>query len=102
MPVVQPHLKPFVCEGLLDNNVRCAVLIDVERRERQSRLIGLESEFIVLTRSDVEFNPKELSTVELPSIKEHSAIWLLVVVKICRNKSVLKRISKQTWTGFNL
>ncbi|MGA8739845.1 MAG: hypothetical protein WB561_01515, partial [Terracidiphilus sp.] len=84
------------------NDVRRAVLIDVERRERQSRLIGLESEFIVLTPGDVEFNPKELSTVELASIKEHSAIWFLIVVKICRNKSVLKRISKQTWTRSNL
>ncbi len=97
MPIVQPHLKPLVCKGLLNNDVRRAVLIDVERRERQSRLIGLESEFVVLTRSDVELNSEELSTVALAYVKEHRAIWLLVVVEICRNKSVLKRISKQIW-----
>jgi hypothetical protein len=99
MPVVQPYLKPFVGEGLLNNDVGCAVLIDVERRQRQSCLIGLEGEFIVLASGDVELNPKELLTVEIAGIKKHSAVWLLVVVKICRNKSVLKRISKQHWTA---
>ena len=70
MPVVQPYLKPFVGEGLLNNDVGCAVLIDVERRQRQSCLIGLEGEFIVLASGDVELNPKELLTVEIAGIQE--------------------------------
>ena len=82
MPVVQPHLQTLVREGLLHHNVRPAVLVYIERPERQRCLIRCEEKLAVLVAGIVKFDSKALPSLKQASIEKNGAVELVIVVEI--------------------
>ena len=85
MPVIEVYLQTFMREYLLNNDVRCSILIDIESRNSQAAFGRQECDGFVLVRRHVKLDPEGSLSVQQSSLEEDGPIWFLIVIEVGSN-----------------
>lgn len=80
MPITQPNIKALVIHRVLDDNVGCAIMVHVRRRDRKRRFRRIETEARISTARQVKLDDK--SIVAFARIDEDGSIQLVIVIEV--------------------
>lgn len=86
-PFVQPNVETFVGERLLDDDVGCAVAVNIQGCYRQRGFVGLKGEVPILPAGEMKLDGADAALRPRPAmIDKDSAIDLAVTVEIGSGK----------------
>jgi hypothetical protein len=97
-PVIQPHLKAFVSERLLDDDVGRAVSVDIQGRYCEGSFVRFEGEASIFPTREVKlYCPEAALRPKLAVIDEDSAIGFVVTVEIGSGERLTERHREIRW-----
>ena len=81
-PVIQPNEKTLMGQGVLDDNVRRAVFVDVPSCYRQGGFGGGEGEVGIVAARKVKFYVEAVVTGHSPRIHKHGSVRLVIIIEV--------------------
>jgi hypothetical protein len=98
VPVIEPDLNARLGEALLDDNVRCTILVHVDGRGSYRGLIGFEGEQAYSPPRIANTHTEYILTTVLPETHQGYAVWLLVVIEIRNDESLAEMVNGEVAT----
>lgn len=82
MAIIDPDLKPFMSDGLLNDDVDVTVMVDVHCRDDDVRFRRLEIDIRVIVTCEVQFQLEATRTKERGWFQKQSSVGFVITIKI--------------------
>ncbi len=84
MSIIQPHPEPLAGQHLFHNQVRRAVLVHVQCRNREAGLVRLEDQVLIPGSTEVKPDAEQLTSgKEFTRVQQNRPVRQLIVVEVC-------------------